>query len=102
MEGGVLSPTDSWLGFDPAEMPLADAHRMLLHCVAPRPIALTSTLSADGIPNLAPFSYFMAGGANPPSVVISPLTPRGTSPPPPSSAYSVVFATGRPIGTAPA
>lgn len=57
-------------------MPQADAHRLLLHCVAPRPIALTSTLSEDGIPNLAPFSYFMAGGANPPSVVISPLTPR--------------------------
>jgi flavin reductase (DIM6/NTAB) family NADH-FMN oxidoreductase RutF len=52
----------------------------LLHCVAPRPIALTSTLSPDGRPNLAPFSYFMAGGANPPSVVISPLTDRTGNP----------------------
>src|ERR1041384_3264035 len=59
---------------------MADAHRLLLHCVAPRPIAFTSTLSADGVPNLAPFSYFMAGGANPPSVVISPLTDRTGSP----------------------
>src|SRR5262245_38103038 len=64
------------VGFDPVEMTVAEAHRLLLHCVAPRPIALTSTLSPDGLPNLAPFSYFMAGGANPPSVVISPLTTR--------------------------
>ena len=71
-----LSEKIQHLGIDPAEMSLADAHRLLLHCVAPRPIAFTSTLSAEGTPNLAPFSYFMAGGANPPSVVISPLTDR--------------------------
>ena len=65
-----------FVGVDPAELSRQDAHRLLLHCVAPRPIALTSTLSPEGVPNLAPFSYFMAGGANPPSVVISPLTDR--------------------------
>ncbi len=69
-----------FLGVDPAELSLVDAHRLLLHCVAPRPIAFTSTLSAESIPNLAPFSYFMAGGANPPSVVISPLTDRNGQP----------------------
>jgi flavin reductase (DIM6/NTAB) family NADH-FMN oxidoreductase RutF len=69
-----------FVGIDPAELSRADAHRLLLHCVAPRPIAFTSTLSADGIPNLAPFSYFMAGGANPPSVVISTLTDREGNP----------------------
>ncbi len=42
--------------------------------VAPRPIAFVSTLSASGQPNLAPFSFFNAGGANPPSVVFSPCT----------------------------
>lgn len=61
---------------DPRTLSLPDAHKLLLHCVSPRPIAFTSTLSPDGVPNLAPFSYFMAGGANPPSVVISPLTTR--------------------------
>lgn len=58
------------------DLSLADGHRLLLHCVAPRPIAFVSTLSAEGERNLAPFSYFMAGGANPPSVVISPLLDR--------------------------
>ena len=69
-----------FVGIDPAELSRADAHRLLLHCVAPRPIAFTSTISAEGVPNLAPFSYFMAGGANPPSVVISPLTDRDGNP----------------------
>jgi flavin reductase (DIM6/NTAB) family NADH-FMN oxidoreductase RutF len=73
-------PDQEFVGFDPAEMSVPDAHRLLLHCVAPRPIALTSTLSPSGQPNLAPFSYFMAGGANPPSVVISPLTTRASEP----------------------
>ena len=69
-----------FLGFDPSSLSPGDAHRLLLHCVAPRPIALTSTMSPEGAPNLAPFSYFMAGGANPLSVVISPLTGRGGQP----------------------
>jgi flavin reductase (DIM6/NTAB) family NADH-FMN oxidoreductase RutF len=68
------------VAIDPADLSPGDAHRLLLHCVAPRPIALTSTLSPEGLPNLAPFSYFMAGGANPPSVVISPLTDRTGNP----------------------
>jgi flavin reductase (DIM6/NTAB) family NADH-FMN oxidoreductase RutF len=55
-------------------------YALLLHCVSPRPIAFVSTLSPDGAPNLAPFSYFMTGGANPPSVVISPTTPRTGEP----------------------
>lgn len=75
-----MPDNDEFLGIDPVELSLADSHRLLLHCVAPRPIAFTSTLSADGVPNLAPFSYFMAGGANPPSVVISPLTDRTGGP----------------------
>ena len=69
----------AFVGIDPGELSRADAHRLLLHCVAPRPIAFTSSLSEEGVPNLAPFSYFMAGGANPPSVVISPMTARDGS-----------------------
>jgi flavin reductase (DIM6/NTAB) family NADH-FMN oxidoreductase RutF len=79
-ERHALNKQTQHLGIDSAEMSLADAHRLLLHCVAPRPIAFTSTLSPNGVPNLAPFSYFMAGGANPPSVVISPLTDRTGQP----------------------
>lgn len=61
-------------------MPQLEAYRILLHCVSPRPIAFVSSLSADGKPNLAPFSYFMAGGANPPSVAFSPSFNRHGEP----------------------
>ncbi len=71
---------EPFVSLDPADLPPGDVHRLLLHCVAPRPVALTSTLSKSGRRNLAPFSYFMAGGANPPSVVISPITGRDGAP----------------------
>jgi flavin reductase (DIM6/NTAB) family NADH-FMN oxidoreductase RutF len=43
--------------------------------VAPRPIAFVSTLSAEGVGNLAPFSFFMAGGYDPASVCFSTTAP---------------------------
>lgn len=54
------------------ELPFAEAYALLTAVVQPRPIAFVSTLSAEGVPNLAPFSFFMAGGSNPPSVCFSP------------------------------
>lgn len=72
--------SDAFIGLDPADLPMADVQRLLLHCVAPRPIALTATVGKDGRQNLAPFSYFMVGGANPPSVVISPITGKDGAP----------------------
>ena len=66
---------DSHFSIDPADtgLPL-DAYDLLVHAVAPRPIAFVSTQGVDGSRNLAPFSFFNAGGANPPSVVFSPCT----------------------------
>jgi flavin reductase (DIM6/NTAB) family NADH-FMN oxidoreductase RutF len=75
-----IENADSFLGIDPSELLVSDVNRLLLHCVSPRPIAFTSTVSPDGIPNLAPFSYFTLGGANPPSIVISPLTGKAGEP----------------------
>lgn len=48
-----------------------EAYDLLVALIQPRPIALVSTVSLDGTPNLAPFSFFMAGGSNPPSLAIS-------------------------------
>lgn len=39
--------------------------------VAPRPIGWVSTLSASGIPNLAPYSFFNAVGDTPPMIAFS-------------------------------
>ncbi len=69
-----------FVGFDPASLPPSDVYRLLVNTVAPRPIAFVSSLSQAGIPNLAPFSYFMAGGANPPSVAFSPTNSRDNQP----------------------
>ncbi len=48
--------------------------KTLLSCVLPRPIAFVSTLSKDGVANLAPFSFFNAVGSSPPAVIFSPAT----------------------------
>ena len=37
--------------------------------VGPRPIGWISTLSTDGVPNLAPFSFFNAISSHPPMVM---------------------------------
>lgn len=57
--------------FDPNKLSVPEVHKLLLGGVAPRPIALVSTVSEDGINNLAPFSFFNAFGANPPIVAFS-------------------------------
>lgn len=48
-------------------------YRLLTALVCPRPIAWVSTLSRDGVPNLAPFSFFNVVCANPPTVVFCPM-----------------------------
>lgn len=57
--------------FDASRLTPQEAYGLLTRIVAPRPIAFVSTIDAAGRPNLAPFSYFNMGGANPPSVVFS-------------------------------
>ena len=71
--------SDRPVAVDVAALPPSDAYALLTHAVAPRPIAWVSTVSAAGEPNLAPYSYFNAGGQNPPSVVVVPnVNPDGT------------------------
>ncbi len=57
---------------DPKDTATGKLHGFMLSAIAPRPIAFASTISADGIPNLAPFSFFNAFGSNPPTVIFSP------------------------------
>jgi len=59
---------------DPATADPAEVYSLLVGCVVPRPIAFVSSLSPAGVANLAPFSFFNAGGAHPPSLVFSPVT----------------------------
>ncbi|MDT3741172.1 MAG: flavin reductase family protein [Candidatus Kapabacteria bacterium] len=60
------------LTINPKEVSQNEVQKWLTGGVAPRPIALVSTLSTDGIRNLSPFSFFNAFGSNPPVVAFSP------------------------------
>ncbi|MDB5199189.1 MAG: flavin reductase family protein [Chitinophagaceae bacterium] len=50
-----------------------EVYHHLTHLIAPRPIALVSTISRDGVVNLSPFSFFNLFSSNPPIVIFSPL-----------------------------
>ena len=45
----------------------------MIGSIVPRPIAFVSTISRDGIYNLAPFSFFTGVSVNPPVVCFCPL-----------------------------
>ena len=60
------------LHYESKDLSVREVHRLLLGGVAPRPIALVSTISNNGINNLSPYSFFNAFGANPPIVAFSP------------------------------
>jgi flavin reductase (DIM6/NTAB) family NADH-FMN oxidoreductase RutF len=65
------------LEINPNELPHNDVNKLMIGSVVPRPIAWVSTLSAEGQPNLAPFSFFTAVCPKPPTVVFCPGV-RGT------------------------
>lgn len=56
---------------DSSTLPTRDAARLLMSIVVPRPIGWASTISAAGLLNLAPFSFFNAVESNPPMVMLS-------------------------------
>ena len=58
--------------YDPSEHPLLETHKLMIGSIVPRPIAFVSTLSKDGLENLAPFSYFNGICSNPPSIMFCP------------------------------
>ncbi|NMD59538.1 UNVERIFIED_ORG: flavin reductase (DIM6/NTAB) family NADH-FMN oxidoreductase RutF [Nocardia globerula] len=54
--------------FDPSDTSPRRFYQLLTATVVPRPIAWVSTLSADGVGNLAPHSFFTVASAAPPVV----------------------------------
>lgn len=63
---------------DPRSISQAERYKLLIGCITPRPIALVSTISPDGRPNLAPFSFFAGVGSNPMTLLFCPAnTPEG-------------------------
>lgn len=56
---------------DPSAATYPDIYRLMTGIIVPRPIAFVSTMSADGIRNLAPFSFFNGVCSNPPVICFS-------------------------------
>jgi flavin reductase (DIM6/NTAB) family NADH-FMN oxidoreductase RutF len=67
------SSTTPMLSFNPAKCQPRQIYKLMTGIIVPRPIALVSTVSRDGVANLAPFS-----GSVPPTVLFCPsLRPEG-------------------------
>ncbi|MDP8972142.1 MAG: flavin reductase [Actinomycetota bacterium] len=56
---------------DPDTLDLQSCYKLLIGAVVTRPIAWTSTISREGVRNLAPFSFFTVASRQPPTLCIS-------------------------------
>jgi flavin reductase (DIM6/NTAB) family NADH-FMN oxidoreductase RutF len=57
--------------FNPNDLEQSAIYKLITGAIIPRPIGWISSISEDGIHNLAPFSYFNAVGDDPPHVMFS-------------------------------
>ncbi|MBC9229830.1 flavin reductase family protein [Acinetobacter beijerinckii] len=62
--------------FDTSHLEANEIYRLLVGGITPRPIAWISTLSAEGVANLAPYSFFNVASCNPPILWYSQVNPR--------------------------
>lgn len=70
---------DKLLSFSPEELTEKEQKKLLIGSVIPRPIALVTTMSEDGVVNVAPFSYFNIVSYNPPMLSIAVQRVNGES-----------------------
>ncbi|WP_409296717.1 flavin reductase family protein [Peribacillus sp. SCS-26] len=59
------------ISLDPSVLSERENYKFLIGSVIPRPVALVTTVSAEGVVNAAPFSYFNIVSSNPPMISIS-------------------------------
>ena len=63
---------NKFTSINPNSLSTSELHKILLLSVAPRPIALASSIDENGNVNLSPFSCFNMFSANPPILIFSP------------------------------
>lgn len=64
--------SSSMFTVNPAECESRQIYKLMTGIIVPRPIALVSTIDANGVVNLAPFSFFCGVGSIPPTVLFCP------------------------------
>ena len=67
------APDAAMLSINPADSQARQVYKLMTGIIVPRPVALVSTLDRNGVPNLAPFSFFTGVGSNPPTVLFCPV-----------------------------
>jgi flavin reductase (DIM6/NTAB) family NADH-FMN oxidoreductase RutF len=67
------------LCFNPAECQQRQIYKLMTGMIVPRPVALISTISREGVANLAPFSFFCGVGSAPPTVLFCPSLRAGAT-----------------------
>jgi flavin reductase (DIM6/NTAB) family NADH-FMN oxidoreductase RutF len=65
---------------DPTTVPPREIYFRMISMIVPRPIAWVSTVSAEGVGNLAPFSFFTGVTSLPPTLVFCVGNKRGGVP----------------------
>lgn len=65
---GVVSDPRARVTVDPAEAGPGAMYHLMNAAISPRPVAWVSTLSAEGVPNVAPHSYTTVFSTDPPIV----------------------------------
>jgi len=73
-----IAATDAMTTVIPSEQNPQEIYKLLVGSVVPRPIAFVSSIDAEGLRNLAPFSFFTVASANPPVVCFCPMM-RGSA-----------------------
>lgn len=59
------------VSIDPTQNSERDNYKLLIGSIIPRPIALVTSMSSEGVLNIAPFSYFNIVSSNPPMISLA-------------------------------
>jgi flavin reductase (DIM6/NTAB) family NADH-FMN oxidoreductase RutF len=65
------------ISIDPTTQSDRENYKLLIGSIVPRPIALVTTLSKEGVLNAAPFSYFSIVSSQPPLLLVSVQRKQG-------------------------
>ena len=66
---------------NPKDQIYSENYKLMIGSIVPRPIAFVSTISINGVYNLAPFSFFTGVISNPPTVLFCPIRKPGEGTP---------------------
>ncbi len=68
-----MSETINKISINTKEIPFQDRYKLLIGSIVPRPIGFISTISINGIYNVAPFSFFNGVCSEPMTVLFCPV-----------------------------